>query len=206
MSFWKSRFDMEKGEFSHSHYKKIMLAMAGERNTNFIKGKIIADFGCGPRGSLVWASAALIRIGIDVLADLYAEKFKENVLSHEMIYLKCTEQVIPLPSQYLDVLFTLNAIDHVKHFELMCGEILRVLKKGGSFIGSINLEEPSTPQEPQHLTEKKIHDHLLRYLEVKSYRITGKKPGTNAYAPFFDGNLSYKKGEEGVVWVKAIKR
>jgi len=56
-----------------------------------------------------------LRIGIDVLADCYADEFTDNILSHGMIYLKSTEQVIPLPSAMVDILFTMNAIDHVDH-------------------------------------------------------------------------------------------
>ena len=116
-----------------------MLAMAEEPDDNFLKGKIVADFGCGPRSSLFWASSASLKIGIDVLADRYADEFTDNIISHGMIYLKSTEKVIPLPSNFVDVMFTLNAIDHVDSFSNMCSEIIRVLKPGGDFIGSFNL-------------------------------------------------------------------
>jgi SAM-dependent methyltransferase len=205
MSFWKSRFDMDNGHFQNSHYRRIMLRMAGEDSDDFIRDKIVADFGSGPRGSLVWAQAASLRIGIDVLADQYADQFRDNVISHNMIYLKCTERVIPLPSDFIDVMFTLNAIDHVNKLDVMCDEIIRVLKPGGLFIGSFNLEEPRTPQEPQRLSEQKVKDHLLSKLVIKSYRIARKEPGENAYAPFFTGNLVYSPGEQGVLWVKAAK-
>lgn len=118
MMFWKSRFDIDHGHFENSHYRRIMLHMAEEDSDDFVRDKIVADFGCGPRGSLVWARAASLRIGIDVLADQYADRFKDNVISHNMIYLKCTERVIPLPSDFIDVMFTLNAIDHVKNLQL----------------------------------------------------------------------------------------
>src|SRR5665647_907150 len=98
LSFWRSRLKLDKGKFYNLHYEKLMLAMAEESSDDFLKGKIVADFGCGPRGSLVWARSALLRIGIDVLADRYADEFTENITSHGMIYLKSTEYVIPLPS------------------------------------------------------------------------------------------------------------
>lgn len=183
-----------------------MLAMAEESNDNFLKGKIIADFGCGPRGSLVWAGSALLRIGIDVLADRYADEFTENITSHGMIYLKSTENVIPLPSDFVDIMFTLNAMDHVDNFSVMCKEIMRVIKPGGQFIGSFNLEEPASICEPQQLNEKIIKENLLNNLEVQSYRISKKGPGENLYAPFFDRNLSYKPGREGFLWVRARKK
>lgn len=205
LSFWRSTLESEKGTFKNSHYEKLMLAMAEEKSAAFLEGKIVADFGCGPRGSLVWAHSALLRIGIDVLADRYADEFTCNIISHRMIYLKSTEHVIPMPSDFLDIMFTLNAIDHVDNFSAMCAEIIRVLKPGGHFIGSFNLEEPATPCEPQQLSENIIKENLLNNLEVQSYRITKKGPQEAPYAPFFRGCLSYQPGQEGYLWVRAKK-
>lgn len=207
--FWQSRLKIDGGRFGNSNYERLMLGMAGEPNTDFVTEKVVADFGCGPRGSLVWASAARLRIGIDVLADQYADQFTSNILSHGMIYLKSTEHVIPLPSDFVDVMFTMNAIDHVDHFSPMCLEIIRVIKPGGLFIGSFNLEEPASPTEPQRLTEVVIKEALLDHLEVQSYRVTDRGPETSPeygeYAPFFENNLSYTAGEEGLLWVRATK-
>lgn len=205
LSFWRSVFTNENGRFENSFYERLMLAMAEESTDDFLKGKIVADFGCGPRGSLVWAGSAQLRIGIDVLADRYVDEFKDSMASHGMIYLKSTEKVIPLPSCFVDVMFTLNAMDHVDNFPGMCSEIVRVLKPGGEFIGGFNLEERSTPCEPQKLNEKLIKEDLLSKLEVQSYRITEKGPKENLYAPFFNGNLSYRPGREGYLWVRARK-
>jgi ubiquinone/menaquinone biosynthesis C-methylase UbiE len=205
LSFWRSRLKLDHGRFKNSHYERLMLAMAEERNDDFLKGKIVADFGCGPRGSLVWARSALLRIGIDVLADRYADEFADNITSHGMIYLKSTEKVIPLPSNFIDIMFTLNAIDHVDHFPDMCAEIIRVIKPEGEFIGSFNLEEPDSPNEPQRLNERIIKENLLNKLKIKSYRLTKKGPEEDPYAPFFGGTLTYELGQEGYLWVRATK-
>lgn len=205
LNFWRNRFETDKGKFSNSHYERLLLAMAEEPSGDFLSGKIVADFGCGPRGSLVWASSALLRIGIDVLADRYADEFTDNIVSHGMIYLKCTENVIPLPCDFVDVMFTLNAMDHVDNFSAMCKEIIRVLKPGGEFIGSFNLEEPRSSCEPQQLNERIIKENLLDRLEVQSYRIAKKGPKEDLYAPFFEGVLSYEFGQEGHLWVRARK-
>ena len=133
------------------------------------------------------------------------DEFKDNIVSHDMIYLKCTENVIPMPSNFVDILFTLNALDHVDNFSYMCLEIMRILKPGGEFIGSFNLEEPATPYEPQQLNEKRIKENLLNDLVIQSYRITQKGPEEDLYAPFFNGNLSYQLGQEGFLWVRAKK-
>jgi SAM-dependent methyltransferase len=205
LSFWRSRFDIDNGNFDNQHFGRIFLAIAQESDDSFLRGKVVADFGCGPRGSLVWAKSALLRIGIDVLADRYADEFTSNIVSHGMIYLKSTEKVIPLPDGFVDVMFTLNAMDHVDRFPDMCREILRVLKSGGEFIGSFNLGEPESPCEPQQLDEKLIKENLLKYLTVKSYRVTRQGPREDFYAPFFRNKLSYSEGEKGILWVRAIK-
>lgn len=203
--FWKRGLKI-CGSFENLSYKRIMLAMAEETSDTFLKGKIIADFGCGPRGSLAWAKSASVRIGIDVLADRYADNFKNHIVSHEMIYLKATEKVIPMPSDFVDVMFTLNAIDHVDDFSAMCAEILRVLKPGGLFIGSFNLEEPPTLWEPQTLDTKIIQENLLDFLDIESYRVSRQGPEDNEYAPFFEQKLSYQEGDRGFLWVRGRKR
>lgn len=205
LEFWRSRRTVDDGRFKNDHYQRLMLGMAEEADSSFIAGKIVADFGCGPRGSLVWATDAALRIGIDVLADRYCDEFTSDVLSHGMVYLKSTEKVIPLPDGLVDVMFTVNAIDHVDDFPRMCSEILRVIRRGGLFVGSFNLEEPAAPIEPQRLDEPLIKDHLLGQLEVQSYRLTAKPKDGDVYAPFFEDLLPYHRGEEGFLWVRAVK-
>lgn len=205
LSFWKSKFENERGVFKNSHYRKLMLAMAGEADEGFLEGKIVADFGCGPRGSLIWATPAMLRIGIDVLADAYAEHFKQNIISHGMIYVKSTEKAIPIPSNYVDVLYTLNALDHVDDFKTACKEIIRIIKPGGKLIGSFNLEVGPTSCEPQRLTEEIINKNLLDYLKISSYRIVNPGPEHAPYLPFFEGEISYKRERPGLLWVRAQK-
>lgn len=205
LAFWRSRLEIDKGTFSNAHYERIMLGMAQESDKEFLRGKVVADFGCGPRGSLTWGNTALLRIGIDVLADRYADEFTDNIVSHNMVYLKSTEKVIPLPSNFVDIMITLNAIDHVYNFQTMCNEILRILKPGGIFIGSFNLEEPASVTEPQRLTEDILKENLLAHLEIESYRLSRKGPGKDTYALFLNGTPSYTPGEEGFLWVRARK-
>ena len=204
LNFWKNRYEEDNHLFDNSNYEKLMLGMAGENNENFLKNKIVADFGCGPRGSLKWLKSATIKIGTDVLVDKYVDIFYSNIISHEMIYLKCTESAIPIPSDYIDILFTLNAIDHVDSFEKMSKEIVRIIKPGGEFIGSFNLNEPATTCEPESLSEEIVKKELLSYFTIKSYRISGFS-GNNRYEPFIKGKLHYEKGEIATLWVRAVK-
>jgi hypothetical protein len=56
-----------------THFQDLMLAVAGQEDASMVQGRLIGDFGCGPLGSLAWASNADLRVGIDVLAGRYAE-------------------------------------------------------------------------------------------------------------------------------------
>jgi ubiquinone/menaquinone biosynthesis C-methylase UbiE len=146
-----------------------------------------------------------LRVGIDVLVDRYADAFTNNLISHGMVYVKSTETVVPVPSSFFDIVFTVNAIDHVKNFDRMCNELLRILKPGGALIASFNLEEPATPAEPQRLTEQMVQTSLLRHLNVQSYRLARKEPEGASYAPLLNGTGQYTAGDEGFLWVRATK-
>lgn len=205
LAYWTKVFAAENGRFYNAHYQRIMLALAEEPDDRFLAGKVVADFGCGPRGSLTWANSASLRIGIDVLANEYAAQFANNIIAQNMLYVTSAEKVIPLPSNFIDVLFTMNAMDHVEFFSTMCREILRIIKPGGVFLGSFNIGGWVTPTEPQRLDEAKIRSSLLDLLHVQSYRVSKKGPGGDIYAPILHGDLGYKPGDEGFVWVRAKK-
>lgn len=93
--FWRKRWRDDGGVFRNDHYEGLMLAMAGERDSSFLRDKVVADFGCGPRGSLCGATQARERIGIDVLADAYKHL---GAAKHNVRYVRSTESGIPLPT------------------------------------------------------------------------------------------------------------
>ena len=186
------------------YYRQLMLAVADEPDDSFLAGKIVADFGCGPRGSLNWASSAAQRIGIDVLADAYAPL---GIRQHRMTYVCSSEAVIPLPSNYVDVLWTVNALDHVSNLRVMCRELLRILAPGGTFIASLNLDEPPSLCEPQRLDERTIRGLLLDHLHVDSYRIAPQGPPENIFAHFSAGPAAHSAPSSGprYLWLRATK-
>jgi SAM-dependent methyltransferase len=187
--------------FENNHYEGTMLGLAGQSTTDFLKDKICADFGCGPMGSLCWARPARARIGIDVMADSFT---KYGIAQHDMVYISSTERKIPLPSNYVDVLFTLNALDHVNFLTPMCDELLRILAPGGWFFGSFNLGEPPTFNEPLVLTEPVLHRALLRHLQIEGYRIAKPGPVGDVYK-FFRLSADPPPAGTGVLWVRARK-
>jgi SAM-dependent methyltransferase len=202
LAFWRREYEREGKKFENHWYGKNMLAMAGEQDDTFLSGKVVADFGCGPRGSLEWAASANRRIGVDVLADAYRQAF--DLSSHKMEYVGSTETSIPLETGSVDVVYTVNAMDHVDNFDAMCSELLRILRPGGELIGSFNLHEPPTPCEPQSLDEEIIKEHLLSHLQIRSYRVAPKGPEGQRYKHFWD-NKPAEGREEAFLWVRAAK-
>ncbi len=205
LGYWKKIYLRDGQSFENGFYKKIFLNLAQEQDDKFLENKIVADFGCGPRGSLKWIKSAKQKIGIDVLADQYLDHFGQDMLTHDMLYLKSTEKIIPLPNESLDVMFTLNALDHVDNFPQMCNEIYRTLKENGILYASFNLGEKATSAEPQCLTEKLIHKYLLDKFEILTYRVANQGPQGNLFKPLYENDLHYDPGQEGILWVKARK-
>ena len=56
----------------NSHYQQLYTECFG-LDAEWYRGKVLLDIGCGPRGSLEWATMAARRIGLDPLMDEYRE-------------------------------------------------------------------------------------------------------------------------------------
>lgn len=205
MNFWKRRFATEKQKFNNSHYRDLMLSMAETSDGNFLNNKVVADFGCGPRGSLAWVPSSCVKIGIDVLVDLYVEHFADNMKSHGMIYVKSSESDIPLPTAYCDVVFTINSLDHVANM-CMFNEIDRILKPGGVLYGSFNLHEPATDAEPQVLGIPEIHSLLNENFIILREHIAEKDP-QSTYKNLFEHQYQAEDPTKiQILWLSAKKK
>lgn len=205
LDYWKIQYQREGG-FNNSHYKNLMLAIAEEENDDFWKNKVVADFGCGPRGSLSWTKTPAVKLGIDVLAGQYMKNFGDELSKHDMIYVVSDEKRIMIPDSYVDYLLTMNSLDHVDNMELMVSEILRILKPGGKLLASFNLNEPSTECEPQTLTEELLKEHLLKYFKIDSYRMAFRD-NKHTYRNMLNNQLISESdnGKPVVLWVKGEK-
>lgn len=205
LSFWKTRHKKE-GVLNNYHYKKLMLAIAEEENDDFWRGQVVADFGCGPRGSLAWTNTPAVKLGIDVLAAHYLESFGDELIRHNMIYVVSDEKRIMIPDSYVDCLLTINSLDHVDDMGAMVSEILRILKPGGKLLASFNLNESSTECEPQSFTEEFLKEEFLKYFKINSYRKAIKDP-KNIYDNILNNQLVYESENDKpmILWVKGEK-
>jgi len=204
LAYWRMQYRKENGNFRNHGYKEIFLEISGESDDVFLDNKIMADFGCGPRGSLAWTSKPKVKIGIDVLANAYMRYFGDCLEKHDMIYLNSDEYRIPLPNCYVDIISTINSLDHVADLDNMVEEICRVLKPGGLLLGSFNLHEPKTQCEPQTLTEELLNRKLLYRFDIISKKIAIKGK-TDTYSELKAGNYVQKllPDQAGEMWVKA---
>lgn len=207
LMYWRKKYKEEGHRFRNKHYKELMLNIAQETSDMFLDGKIVADFGCGPRGSLAWTDKPIIKLGIDVLTGKYLENFGDELIKHGMVYVTSSEERIPIPDAFVDCLFTINSLDHVANLEKMIFEILRIMKPGGILFASFNLNEPPTVCEPQNMTEEMIRTKILKDFEIQSYRMAYKGT-TSAYLNMVNNSLvdSLENNKAGILWVRGQKK
>lgn len=207
LMYWRKKYVEEGYRFQNKHYKELMLNIAQETSDKFLAGKVVADFGCGPRGSLAWTDKPIIKLGIDVLAGKYLENFGDELIKHGMVYVMSSEERIPVPDVFVDCLFTINSLDHVSNLERMALEISRIIKPGGILVASFNLNEPQTVCEPQVITEEVIQTQVLKDFEIQSYRMAYKDT-TSTYLNMRNNSLvdSLENDKAGILWVRGKRK
>ena len=127
------------------------------------KGKRIIDIGCGPRNSLALFDAE-IRIGVDPCIDKCHEKFTkyglEDLGKHEMLYISCPSENIPLPNRSIDAIVCANALNHVDSPFKTIVEAHRLLKQGGDFHISSDIGGQIKVNEPHPLKVEQLKTWL----------------------------------------------
>ncbi len=182
LKFWKSWVDAHpSAEPETAYYRKFMMAMGNLDDQAVFDDKVCLDIGCGPMGSMTWLTNARAAIGLDPLVEQYRQFGIER---HRMLYLSCGAEHIPLLSRYVDVVFSMNSLDHVDDLPAVCDEIRRVLKTGGWFIASLNLDEPATAAEPWTLTEAFLREHLWGDWQPEYYEIRPKIESEEHFGPY----------------------
>lgn len=205
LRYWKERYTKEGGLLVNDFYEELMLSISNEEDDSFLKGKTVVDFGCGPRGSLIWAKSANMRIGVDILAQRYLECFPTEYLKHAMIYVASTEASIPIPDEFADIVYSVNSLDHVKNLKPMCDEIRRILKPGGEIIGSFNLNHAPDRAEPQRISEALIRDLLFKDYDLVHWWVSAPGPVDDLYRPLFSRNLKDPGKGEAYLWARMRK-
>jgi len=143
LGYWRGRKRQEK-TLGHGHYAYFYTTHFGLEE-EYYRGKRVLDIGCGPRGSLEWASMAEERVGLDPLADSYREL---GTSAHAMDYVCAPAEAIPVPDGHFDVVASFDSLDHVEDLDATLAEIQRVTKSGGWFLLITEVNHPPRPCEP----------------------------------------------------------
>lgn len=141
--YWSERKDSE-GILENHWFERFYTGHFGLSSDDYTDKRIL-DIGCGPRGSLEWATAARERVGIDPLADEYR---RMGVDGQSMVYIAAGAESIPFRDAYFDIVCSFNSLDHVDDLEEAVEEIKRVVRVGGLVLLLTDIHEEPTPQEP----------------------------------------------------------
>lgn len=171
LAYWKAKKQSEN-VLTNDHYSWFYTEHFA-LSRDFYSGKSILDIGCGPRGSLEWATTAAERVGLDPLANSY---LKLGADKHKMTYVNSGSEHIPFGDNHFDVVCSFNSLDHVDDLDKTIGEIIRVLKPKGLFLLLTDVNHEPTVCEPVSYS----FDILQRFtprLKVLDERHFEKKAG-----------------------------
>ncbi|MEA2352417.1 MAG: hypothetical protein QOJ14_831 [Thermoleophilaceae bacterium] len=146
LEYWHGRSEDEGSELrTHPDWPRFYTQHFG-LDVSFYDGKRILDVGCGPRGSLEWATKAAERVGIDPLVGAYAQLGAEK---HAMTYVEAGAESIPLESGHFDVVTCFNALDHVDDLDGAIAEMTRIASGDATLLLITEVNHEPTATEPQ---------------------------------------------------------
>jgi SAM-dependent methyltransferase len=146
-----------------------VLREAAIEDDRFFEGKVVLDVGPGPLG-FPDACPARVSIGLDPLADLYAQ---HGLLLPDSpaLYLSTGAEHIPLVSGSVDVVLARNSLDHVKDPDRVLEEVQRVLRPGGTLILNFDVDHTPTAAEPHTLNAEHVLSVLSELTLIREQRV-----------------------------------
>jgi SAM-dependent methyltransferase len=115
----------------------------------YFEGKVVLEIGPGAVG-FPEACGARVALAVEPLAPRLAEA--GLLLGGDAVYLPVGAESIPLLDGSVDVVVARNSLDHVVDPASVCGEVLRILRPGGTFILNVDVDHAPTPTEPHAFT------------------------------------------------------
>jgi O-antigen biosynthesis protein len=136
-------------------------------SSNLVKGKLIADIGCGSGYGcqIISTNQAKKVIGLDISFETL--KFaKENFSTDNILYINSSADSLPFSSAIFDIVISFEVIEHLENYKGYLAEIKRILKDDGILI-------LSTPNVVKHLDRKEngeqnFHVHEFCFQDFKS--------------------------------------
>lgn len=136
----------------------LMHLKAYEEISALAGGKVVLDLGCNNGwGTRVMSAMAARVVGVDV-SDVSLDAARRTNAAPNIEYLKVDGQRLPFADGEFDVLASCQVIEHVTDYEPYLGEIVRVLKAGGTAVfttpnARIRLDPGMKPWFPFHVRE-----------------------------------------------------
>jgi SAM-dependent methyltransferase len=179
----------------------------------FVDGRTVLEVGCGEGyGTSMLATSAAQVIGIDYDALTIAHARAAYVAPH---FIRGNLAALPIASASVDVLATLQVIEHVWNHREFVGECLRVVRPGGTlFVTTPNrltfspgLDEPANLFHTKEFTAEELCD-LLATGGFEIDTVYGLHAGDTLrelderYVSFVDAQLAHPPGE----WSAELRR
>jgi SAM-dependent methyltransferase len=200
--FWRKVREDAGGTLRNDHYEQLFTNQF-DLTRAFFAGKRILDIGCGPRGSLEWATQASRRVGLDPLVDRYRDL---GINEHAMEYRSAPAEKIPFGDESFDIVSSLNSLDHVDDLHATLDEITRVLVSGGSFLLEVEFGHRPTDTEPIEIPGSFVESLQPTFQVVLNHRFAAPKEGLHtAYVEA----VPYKEGKRyrpGVMVAHLVKQ
>jgi ubiquinone/menaquinone biosynthesis C-methylase UbiE len=200
--FWRKTREDAGGTLNNEYYEQLFTDQFG-LSREFFAGKRILDLGCGPRGSLEWATEAARRVGLDPLVDRYRDL---GIGQHAMEYCAAPAESMPFPDESFDIVSSLNSLDHVDDLDGTLGEITRILVPAGSFLVEVEFGHRPTDTEPVEIPKDFAESLRPTYLVLMQQRFAARPERIHsAYKdaiPYEDG----KRFSPGVMILHLVKR
>jgi SAM-dependent methyltransferase len=188
--FWQSRAEKE-GVLRNSHYERLYTTMFGLEKWFFMNRRLL-DIGCGPRGSLEWATNAQERVGLDPLAREYREF---GTAHHEMHYIAAAAEAMPFRDKHFDIVTSLNSLDHVDDVDATIREIGRVTRPEGWFLVEVEIGHEPTETEPISLWFDLLDD-LAEWFEVVDDRRYEMPVGSHSVHEAFTAGRAFDESRK----------
>lgn len=197
--FWKIQLKKSDGKYFNEHIEYFYTNLF-YIDKSYYSNKKILDIGCGPVGSLEWATNAMERIGLDPLADEY---LKLNNGIHKMRYVKGYSESIPFSDDYFDVTTIFNALDHVSDLQKSIEEAVRVTKAEGDILVVTEINHAPTITEPHFLPDD-IHDRFSGCRMIQK-QVFGINASHNLYGSILDQEPYPRPGSVGIICFRLRK-
>ena len=148
-------YDRERPTFEESNNVTIKRCFfAYEFAVPHIKGKVIADVGCGNGyGSVYMSEFAQSVIGLDYSEATVAENNKRHENVQNLHFKSCKVPPLALEAESVDVVTAFQFIEHIHERKAFIQDVKRVLKPGGVFICSTPNIKMSIARNPFHVFE-----------------------------------------------------